>query len=186
MSPYGTLTPAPGFTVIDKPKRFFTVGRIFKTVWFEPGEASALASAALDGGANAQYTADSPPFYGERPFAKFQWFVVVRKRLHHSLCLSITTFGRRGAVKNSRGRSRDFVVLYSAAIEPPEPFPEEGIVRDPVAVIIEDGEQFITPTARLDCGRVYTVEDNLKVMKIGRVRPQDLEKLEKYFKESVE
>ena len=77
-------------------------------------------------------------------------------------------------------------MLYSCAIEPPAPFPEEGIVRPPIAVIIEDGEQFISPLARLDCGRVYTVEDNLKVMKIGRVQPESLPKLEEYFRESVD
>ena len=43
-----------------------------------------------------------------------------------------------------------------------------------MAVIIEDGEQYISPFARLDCGRIYTVEDNLKVMKIGRVHPDFL------------
>jgi hypothetical protein len=110
---------------------------------------------------------------------------VVRKRLHHSLCFSITTFGGKGATKASRGRARDFVVLYPAGVEAPEPFPEENIDRKPLAVIIEEGQQYISPVARVDCGRIYTVEDNLKVMKIGRVHPDSLGDLEQYYKESV-
>lgn len=168
--------------MIDKPKRFFSVGRIFKTAWFEPGGQDAVSRRA-----DLDYTKECLAFHGEKPYARFRWFIVVRKRLHHSLCFSITSSSVKGQTPTSRGRPRDFVVLYSASVvEPPVPFPEEGIVRKPIAVIIEDGEQFISPFARLDCGRIYTVEDNLKVMKIGRVQPDSLPDLEAYFKESVE
>jgi hypothetical protein len=77
------------------------------------------------------------------------------------------------------------VVLYRAGIEPPEPWSEEGIERGPLAVIIEEGQQYISPAARVDCGRIYTVEDNLRVMKIGRIHPDSLGALEEYYKESV-
>ncbi len=150
-------------------------------MWFEPGGQDATQRQS-----DPAYAKACPPFYGERPHAKFRWFVVVRKRLHHSLCFAITASGGRGATKRaSMGRPKDFVVLHSAAIDPPAAFPEENIERDPVAVIIEDTEQFISPFARLDCGRIYTVEDNLKVMKIGRVHPDSLEGLEEYYRESV-
>jgi len=170
-----------GFAHVDRPRRFFSIGRIFKTPWFEPGGTDVTHTPRPD----LDYTSACPAFHGEKPYAKFRWFVVVRKRLHHSLCFSITTFSGRGAVKSSRGRPQDFVVLYASASKAPAPDPEEQITRDPIGVIIEDGEQFISPLARLDCGRLYTVEDNLKVMKIGRVHPDHLENLEKYFKESV-
>jgi hypothetical protein len=169
-----------GFRIVDKPRRFFSVGRIFKTVWFEPGGQDTPARRQ-----DIEWTRACPPFFEERPYAKFRWFVVVRKRLHHSLCFSITTFGGRGATKPSRGRAKDFVVLYSNQVDAPQPYPEEQITRDPVAIIIEDGDQYISPLARLDCGRIYTVEDNLRVMKIGRVHPESLDNLENYYKESV-
>jgi hypothetical protein len=175
------LNVCPGFGVVEKPKRFFAVGRIFKTVWFEPGPPQQSSTANPD----VDWSAACPFFHEEKPFAKFKWFVVVRKRLHHSLCFTITTFNGRGATKTSRGRARDFVVLYPAVIEPPDPYPEEGIERDPLAVIIEEGQQFLSPAARVDCGRIYTVEDNLRVMKIGRIHPQSLEDLEAYYRESV-
>jgi hypothetical protein len=163
---------------VEKPKRFFAVGRIFKTVWFEPVGQQEPARAD-------DWSAACPSFHGEKPCAKFRWFVVVRKRLHHSLCFAITTFGGRGATQASRGRARDFVVLFPADIEPPEPWPEEDIVREPLAVIIEEGQQYLSPAARVDCGRIYTVEDSLRVMKIGRIHPDSLDDLEAYYKESV-
>jgi len=175
------LTLGAEFSVVAKPKRFFAIGRIFKTVWFEPGpqEDSTTANPDVD------WSAACPAFHEQKPFAKFRWFVVVRKRLHHSLCFAITTFGGRGAMKPSRGRAKDFVVLYPASIEPPEPEPEEQIERDPLGMIIEEGQQYLSPAARVDCGRIYTVEDNLRVMKIGRIHPESLQNLEKYFQESV-
>ncbi|KAK0717235.1 hypothetical protein B0T26DRAFT_775205 [Lasiosphaeria miniovina] len=169
-----------GFRTVDKPKRFFSVGRIFKTAWFEPGNEDTPARQP-----DVEWTERCDPYFGERPYAKFRWFVVVRKRLHHSLCLNITSFGGQGKQKMSKGRPMDYVVLHSAEIPPPEPYEEEGISRDPIAIIIEDEEQYISPLARLDCGRIYTVEDNLQVMKIGRVHPDCLPRLEEYFRESV-
>ncbi|KAL2135019.1 hypothetical protein VTI74DRAFT_10056 [Chaetomium olivicolor] len=169
------------FSVITKPKRFFCVGRIFKTVWFEPaGTDPPRRRPDLE-----QWSNNSLAFHGEKPAARFRWFVVVRRRLHQSLCFSITTFGGKGSSKTIRGRLMDYVVLHSAAVEPPRPYDEEGITRDPIAVIIEDKTQYISPIARLDCGRVYTVEDNLRVMKVGRVHPESIPLLETYYMECV-
>jgi hypothetical protein len=132
-----------------------------------------------------QWSDKSLPFHGEKPIARFRWFIVVRRRLHHSLCFSITTFGGKGASKTSRGRPMDYVVLHSSEVSPARPYDEEQITRDSIAMIIEDEKQYISPIARLDCGRIYTVEDSLRVMKVGRVHPKHLPRLEEYYTESV-
>lgn len=173
---------AAGFQIVTKPKRFFCVGRIFKTVWFEPGS-SDLSKKRPDG--SETWADNCLPFRGERPAARFRWFIVVRRRLHHSLCFSITAFGGKGASKTTRGRPMDYVVLHSSNVEPPRPYEEEGITRDPIAIIVEDDEQYISPFARLDCGRIYTVEDDLRIMKVGRVHPAALPLLEQYYIESM-
>ncbi|KAK4150405.1 hypothetical protein C8A00DRAFT_18051 [Chaetomidium leptoderma] len=105
--------------------------------------------------------------------------------LNYSLCFSITTFGGKGAAGPNHSRSADYVVLYNANVEPAAPDEGEGITKEPIPVIIEDEDQYIAPTARLDCGRIYTVEDNLRVAKIGRVHPDSLDKLEEYYQQSV-
>lgn len=151
-------------------------------MWFEPGGADNTPTRRTDA---AQWSSKCPAFHGEKPAARFRWFVVVRRRLHHSLCFNITTFEGRGGTKAIRGRPVDYVVLHSSNVEPPRPYDEERITRDPIAVIIEDETQHIAPIARLDCGRVYTVEDDLRVMKIGRVHPLSLPLLDEYYKQSV-
>ncbi|KAK3996263.1 hypothetical protein QBC44DRAFT_232338 [Cladorrhinum sp. PSN332] len=187
-SPVESLPPWAGpldekFQVVAKPKRFFSIGRIFKTVWFEPGwREPGRPSTTPDW----QNTIDG--YFREKPIAKYRWFVVVRRRLHHSICFSIGTYGGKSSTnpnKAARGRDMDYVVLHKSSVEPARPFPEEKITREPVAVIIEDEEQFISPIARLDCGRIFTVEDNLRVMKVGRVHPASLDILEQYYKDSV-
>ena len=163
---------------MDKPKRFFSIGRIFKTIWYEP-----YGSNTLVWPADLEWSESRSPFYGTRPIAKFRWFIVVRKRLNHSLCFSITSYAGPGSAR--RGRAVDFVVLHSSNIEAPSPYDEEGISRKPIGIIIEE-EQFISPLARLDCGRLYTVEDDLEVLKIGRVHTSSLGDLEAYYRECVE
>ncbi|KAL2256297.1 hypothetical protein VTK26DRAFT_1883 [Humicola hyalothermophila] len=216
-----------GFQAVAKPKRFFSIGRIFKAVWFEPSQLSSPSpptTTTRRQQPGEQWSATCEPFHGARPVARFRWFVVVRRRAQHTLCFNITTFsGRRrggggGGVRSNHnsnkknttasaatppaaaatntssrtgggggggGGGSDHVVLHSAAVEPPRPYDEEGITRDPIAVIIEDEEQYISPVARLDCGRVYTVEDGLATFKIGRVHPDYLPLLEQYYRESM-
>ncbi|KAK1830239.1 hypothetical protein QBC39DRAFT_331780 [Podospora conica] len=168
------------FKVVEKPKRFFSPGRIFKTPWFEPAGTDAPRQLS-----DHEWRDACPPFHSTKPIAKFRWFVVVRRRPSHTLCFSITTFSGPGTARERRDRPTDFVVLHKAEIPPPDSFEEEGITRSPLKVIIEEGEQYISPLARLDCGRVYTVEDNLRVLKIGRIHPESLTALEEYYRESA-
>ncbi|KAK3312604.1 hypothetical protein B0H66DRAFT_595156 [Apodospora peruviana] len=135
--------------------------------------------------AEQDWTDDCPAYREVKPIVKFRWFIVVRKRLRHSLCFNITTIGPNGVRKVDRGQAMDFVVLHNANIEPSEPFEEESIMRLPITVIIEASEESISPWARLDCGRIYTVENNLRVLKLGQVHPDSLLRLEEYFTANV-
>ncbi|KAK4248700.1 hypothetical protein C7999DRAFT_30813 [Corynascus novoguineensis] len=174
--------PGDEYQVVGKPKRFFQPGRVFAAEWFEPATADILEQQPPPKGLVTKYEG----IHGGKPVAKYRWFVVVRRRLHHSLCFRVATYGGKGASKLARGRAADFVVLYRANIEPAAPYPDEEISRPPIAIIIETPGQYISPIARLDCGRIYTVEDNLKVAKIGRVHPSHLSSLDDYYKESVQ
>ena len=51
----------------------------------------------------------------------------------------------------------------------------------PLAMIVKEKKHVISPFARVDCSRVFTVEDDLKVMKIGRVHPDFHEKMDEYY-----
>lgn len=173
--------PIPQYLKIDKPRKFFTKGRIFKTVWFEPfGDYSASLRAQP---AEPACPESCPNYNKEKPYEHLRWFVVLRKQLHHSLCFAIVNGGAKSMAKN-RARGEHLAVLYSTSVPPAEPDKEEGIVFGPLAVILEEGKQNISPLARLDCSRVFTVEDDLKVMKVGRVHPDFHAKLDEYYYEA--
>ncbi|KAK1775508.1 hypothetical protein QBC45DRAFT_445187 [Copromyces sp. CBS 386.78] len=175
--------PPPQYLTIDKPRKFFTKGRIFKTVWFEPF--SEYSGSFRAHPSELTYHESCPDYSdtGEKPCGRYRWFVVIRKQLHHSLCFAIVNGGAKSMAKN-RARGEHLAVLYSTSVSPPEPDKEEGIVFGPLAVIMEEGKQNISPFARLDCSRVFTVEDCLRVMKIGRVHPDFHEKLDEYYRKA--
>ncbi|KAK3896557.1 hypothetical protein C8A05DRAFT_20487, partial [Staphylotrichum tortipilum] len=118
--------------------------------------------------------------------ARFRWFVVVRRRLHHSLCFAITSYLRQTNTTATGSSAQRAIVLHSASVAPPAPYEEERITGAPIAVIIEEQDLFISPLARLDCSRVYTVEDGGRAAKVGRVHPDSLGELEDYYRACVE
>lgn len=171
----------PEFSTIVKAKRFFCTGRVFATVWFEPSTEDVVQQQPEP----RTWSSGCPAFHGQKPVAKIRWFVVVKRRLHHSLCFTVTTYAGGNASRTNRSRPGDHAVLFRANIPPEPPFDDEDITRDPIAIIIEDAEYYISPIARLDCSRIYTVEDNLKVAKVGRVHPNFLASLEQYYRDIV-
>jgi hypothetical protein len=61
---------------------------------------------------------------------------------------------------------------------------EQGLKKDPLYIKIEDPTITIDPMSRIHFGKVFTVEYNLKVRKIGRVIPDSIRKMEEYFLEA--
>jgi hypothetical protein len=61
----------------------------------------------------------------------------------------------------------------------------EGIVRTSFPIIVEIENETIDPMSRLNFGRVYTVEHNIKVAKVGRIAQDYIKLLDDYFLESI-
>lgn len=162
-----------GFTVADKPSRFFGIGRVFKTLWIEPA-----GSTATDTDQRPYHTVG----YGQQQlaYAKVRRFVVIRKRLHSCLCLMISTYGGQGAAKED-ARSQDHAVVYSSQFPEPLPRPGENITFGSFPVIIEEPGEVLGVMSRLDFGKVYTVEHNVKVLRIGRIWPDQIKRLNECF-----
>jgi hypothetical protein len=164
-----------GFAIIARPSRFFTMGRVFKTLWTEP------AGGTMSSMDKRFYNEIS---YGELSFTKMRRFVVVRKRLHSCLCLAIYTYGGQGTAKNDV-RPQDHAVVFVHGTEEPILLPEETSNKGAFPIIVEEQSENIDPMSRLDFSRVYTVEHNVKVLKIGRISPEHHERLERYFVDSL-
>lgn len=61
--------------------------------------------------------------------------------------------------------------------------PGEYLVKDPIAITPADPTLTMQPASRLQFGKVYPIEMNVKVKDIGDVVPVDLSKLATYYAE---
>jgi len=159
--------------VISKPTRFFKVGRVFKCLWTEPA-----GDSSEDGGAYL-----TPLRFGEAAFTKVRHFIVVREMQNCSLCLPLNTHNRQGALKMGL-RKQDYAAVFAEGSRPVLD-PMEGIVRTSFPIIVENENETIDPMSRLNFGRVYTVEHNIKVAKVGRIGQDHIKLLDDYFLESI-
>jgi len=76
-------------------------------------------------------------------------------------------------------------MIFARGCPEPIAFPEEQPTKGAFPVIVEEPNETIDPMSLLDFSRVYTVEHNIKVLKIGRIPPEHIERLEKYFVQSI-
>ena len=165
-----------GYKIIKEPHRFFKVGRVFKVLWTEPAGNTSDDEESFVGTSK----------YGERIYSKIRRFVVVRDQSGHCTCLPLTTYGGQGVMK--RGvNAKDHAVVYSEGERPRfMPGEERKMNKKPLRIKIEDPMEKIDPMTRINFSKAYTVEHNVKVVKIGRIPDaDDLRLLRRYFIESV-
>ena len=68
-------------------------------------------------------------------------------------------------------------------------FTKSGIrfipVPNPVPIVVEGSGETIDPKSHVNFGRVYTVEHNVKVSKVGRIAPEYLLLLDPKFVDTI-
>ena len=106
--------------------------------------------------------------------------------LHSCLCLAIHTYSGQGSAKGGGVRSQYYTVVYSSVDTKPQPLPYENITIESFTIVLEEPGETIAPTSRLDFGKIYTVEHNLKILRIGRILPNHLPNLETAFVHSLD
>jgi hypothetical protein len=109
--------------------------------------------------------------FGERIFAKIRWFVVVKESRGYCTCLSIHTYGGRGVTKPGIS-ARHHAPLVVKGQKERVLEGEKGLL--PALHVILENESTIDPLARINFGKIYTVEQNVKVCSIGRIAPEDI------------
>lgn len=117
-------------------------------------------------------------------YQKIRRFVVVRPKGTHCLCLPINTYSGQGTSKKGVNK-KDHAALVPMGCEPSFAPGEAPLQKEPLYLIVEDPEVDANALARINFGKVYTVEYNLMVRKVGRIHPQSLPILEQYFVEVV-
>jgi hypothetical protein len=92
----------------------------------------------------------------------------------------ISTYGGQGAAKKD-ARSQDHAVVYSSAEYEPRPGPDENLTLGAFPIIIEEAGERLDPRSRIDLGKVYTVEHNVRVLRVGRISPDHIKRLNEAF-----
>lgn len=118
--------------------------------------------------------------FGERIFAKIRWFVVVKESGGSCMCLSIHTYGGRGVTKPGIS-ARHHAPLVAKGQKELLLDGEEGLL--PALHVILENNSTIDPVARINFGKIYTVEQNVKVCSVGRIAPEDIQMLRNHWVE---
>lgn len=159
------------YEAINDGNRFFKVGRVFRCMWAEPA------------GSNARgYQFATPSSRGEGIYSKDRYFIVVKEQRGFCSCVSINTYGRQGTQKRGVNPD-DHAAVYNSTKKPP-PTNGERMTKKAFPIIVEAAGEAIDPMSRVNFARNYTVEHNVKVVKVGRIPPDDIPRLTKYFRES--
>jgi hypothetical protein len=104
--------------------------------------------------------------------------------LEHS---PINTYGNRGLAKPgfTKEEVRSHTIIHMAGSPPAKTAEMSLMTKMPIIVNPSDSSQKLSPMSRLNFGKVYTVEHNIKVMDIGKVDTTSMPYLVTYFNESA-
>lgn len=116
-------------------------------------------------------------------FSKLRIFVVIREMKGCSICLSLFTYHGQGTAKKGV-QSDDYAAVY-ASDNTVQLQPAETLIKEPFPIIVENVSESIHPMSRLNFGRIYTVEHNVKVLKIGRIPDEHHARLTSYLNQTI-
>jgi hypothetical protein len=97
---------------------------------------------------------------------------------------AITTYGNQGALK--RGcKASEHTIVYLEGTQPTwlSGEREKGMTKEPIMIEPTDAQETMQCVSRLRCGKIYSIEWNVKVRDIGMVASRDKAKLLRYYRE---
>jgi hypothetical protein len=147
--------------------KFFTVGRVFATLWHEP------ARAPQDGKGSERFLLVKAGRFEEKVFSRILRLVVVKERHGFCWCIPINTYGGQGVLKKGFNRQDQeaHAMIYMDGTEPGSTSEEERSLmnKKPIAVQAASPDQKLDLMSRLNFAKPYSVQWNLKVMHVGKV-----------------
>ncbi|KAL2863408.1 uncharacterized protein BJX67DRAFT_384725 [Aspergillus lucknowensis] len=161
---------------VQRPE-YFSFGKVFSILWHENH------GRRWDG----THVSVGPEFrgrFGEPIYSTIRRMVVIRAFDQHSWCLSISTYGGRGVAKAGVDPSKHSIVYMSHTR--PESKPDEPLmVKEPLEVKPDSLDKSLDPQSRLNFGKIYTVEHNVKVLPIGQIAAGSVSKLDLYARSEL-
>ncbi|KAH8597189.1 hypothetical protein B0O99DRAFT_592936 [Bisporella sp. PMI_857] len=165
------------FVIIKDGRRFFKVGRVFKCMWFEPAGTGTEDE-------HIESTSYTFPTKAGQVFHKVRHFIVVKEKPGHSICVALNTYGGQGTMKHGI-HPIDHAAVFPSTKKRATLREGERLDKKEFSIVVENPQEKIDPMSRINFGKIYTVEHNVKVCKVGRIHQNDLPSLIKYFAESI-
>jgi hypothetical protein len=91
----------------------------------------------------------------------------------------ISTYSGQGTAKPGVDSSTHAVIYMAGTMPRVEPN-EQRMTKDPIAVIPASPAEKLDKMSRINFGKVYTIEYNVKVMDVGMVTPDSQRNLHHY------
>jgi hypothetical protein len=93
----------------------------------------------------------------------------------------ITTYSGQGVAKAGVDRGKH-AVIYMRGSQPATKKHEPKMTKEPLEVEPAKPDQKLDPMSRLNFGKVYTVEHNVKVMPVGKMTDGSMSRFNSYVK----
>ncbi|KAF2469454.1 uncharacterized protein BDR25DRAFT_49675 [Lindgomyces ingoldianus] len=159
-------------------EQFFCRGRVFKMLWTEP-------AGQQNFGKTRGSTHFSVVWLGEGVYSEIRRFIVVQNKGTFSQCIPVQTYRRQGATKEGLVVD-DHAIVYTghSGVPPPALLAGEYITKLPLRVIPYKNES-LDKESRVNFGKPYAVEHNVKVVEIGMIAEEHIHLLVNYFTQGM-
>lgn len=151
-------------------KDFFRIGRVFQTLWTE--------SWSSNTGHNETFV--SEVIFKEKVHSKIRRFVVVKKGDKFCTCIPVTSYGGQGYRKAGIDLTKHSFVYSNRN---PRQIP--GIQLQPLKIDLAKNAEKLNDHSLVNYGKIYTVENNVKVKDVGKLVAQSIKVLRRTWQEII-
>jgi hypothetical protein len=166
-------------------RRFFVVGRVFAMLWHEGAGDKKGGHLSQAERFNVQRNSKRKGKYNEEVFSHIRRMAVVKARHGYCWCVPINTYNYQGVAKKglSPEDRQAHSIIYMDDTKPAIHAAEKGMMfKSPIAVCAASSEQKLHCMSRINFGKVYSVEWNVKVMNVGKVHRDSMINFEGYWR----
>ena len=167
---------------------FFVVGKVFAMLWHEGAGDKKHGPLSQVGPYKVEKYDKKGGKYREEVFSHIRRMAVVKARHGYCWCIPINTYSYQGVAKKglSDVDRQAHAIIYMDDTKLAISSKEKGMMfKTPIAVTATNSEQKLHVMSRINFGKVYSVEWNVKVMPVGRVNAQSMAAFTGYWHNEV-
>ncbi|KAJ5129901.1 uncharacterized protein N7515_005940 [Penicillium bovifimosum] len=143
--------------------KYFKVGKVFAMLWHEN---------AGSNGTILSEKAQASPFtkgkFQEPIYSSIRRMIVVKEQRGCCWCVPVLTYGGQGVAKAGIDRNKH-AIIHMRGDKPRVQRGEPRMVKEPLEVVPAKFDSKLDCMSRVNFGKIYTVEHNVKVFPVGKI-----------------